>query len=307
MTDVLVAALCSIPADDRETWVRIGMAIKSELGEEGFDLWDRWSRQSDAYKVADARAVWKSCKPTGGITIASLYHEAKSNGWQGEAPVVRQVDPGEQRRRVEDRAKADAERRLRQQRQIGYARALIQRCEYGPHPYLLAKGFPEENGLLAAGYLIIPMRHYRTNEVQSVQMIDAEGRKTFLKEAPASEAVFKMGRGVERFYCEGYATALSIREALKHLYRDKVAEVCVCFSAGNLTKVANPQGRGFVIADNDASGTGEKYARKTGLPYWMPPEVGMDANDYHQQYGIAALAEALRETLIAASREAAHV
>ena len=297
MTDVLAAALYSIPADDREMWVRMGMAIKSQLGDAGFDLWDRWSRQSESYEPADAKAVWRSCKPTGGITIASLYHEAKASGWQGEVPVMPQVDPVEQRRRIEDRAKADAKRRLRQQRQIGYARALIQQCEYGPHPYLLAKGFPEEKGLIAAGDLIIPMRHYRTNEVQSVQMIDAEGRKTFLKEAPASEAVFKMGRGVERFYCEGYATALSIREALKHLYRDKSAEVWVCFSAGNLAKVANPQGRGCVIADNDASGTGEKVARKTGLPYWMPPEVGMDANDFAQEFGIEALAGALRRVL----------
>ena len=146
MTDVLAAALYSIPADDREMWVRMGMAIKSELGEEGFDLWDRWSRQSESYEPADAKAVWRSCKPTGGITIASLYHEAKASGWQGEAPVAPQVDPVEQRRRIEDRAEADAKRRLRQQRQIGYARALIQKCEYGPHPYLLGEGVPRREG-----------------------------------------------------------------------------------------------------------------------------------------------------------------
>ena len=42
---------------------------------------------------------------------------------------------------------------------------------------------------------------------------------------------------------------------------------------------------------------GEKYAKQTGLPYWMPPEPGTDANDYHQAHGVEALADALREVL----------
>lgn len=38
-------ALQFIPSTDRDTWLRMGMAIKSELGEAGFELWDNWSRQ----------------------------------------------------------------------------------------------------------------------------------------------------------------------------------------------------------------------------------------------------------------------
>ncbi len=34
------AALGCIPADDRALWVRIGMAIKAGLGEDGFELWE---------------------------------------------------------------------------------------------------------------------------------------------------------------------------------------------------------------------------------------------------------------------------
>ena len=41
-------ALRHIPADDRDLWLRIGMAIKAGMGEDGFDLWDDWSRSSDA-------------------------------------------------------------------------------------------------------------------------------------------------------------------------------------------------------------------------------------------------------------------
>ncbi|WP_244101400.1 PriCT-2 domain-containing protein, partial [Burkholderia ambifaria] len=34
------AALSHVPADDRDTWVQMGMAIKAEFGEAGFDFWD---------------------------------------------------------------------------------------------------------------------------------------------------------------------------------------------------------------------------------------------------------------------------
>ena len=61
----------------------------------------------------------------------------------------------------------------------------------------------------------------------------------------------------------------------------------VCFSAGNIPVVADwtrpktRRSRIMVIADNDASGAGERAAKKTGFRYWMPPVVGMDANDWH--------------------------
>ena len=51
-----------------------------------------------------------------------------------------------------------------------------------------------------------------------------------------------------------------------------------------------------VVADNDKPvaqfgglGTGEFYARRTGLPWAMPPAVGTDANDLHQGEGLVAL------------------
>ena len=51
-----------------------------------------------------------------------------------------------------------------------------------------------------------------------------------------------------------------------------------------------------MIADHDTGGAGERAAKKTGKPYWVPPEVG-DANDFHQAHGIKALSG----NLIAAS------
>uniref|UniRef100_UPI000491DF60 PriCT-2 domain-containing protein n=1 Tax=Chitinilyticum litopenaei TaxID=1121276 RepID=UPI000491DF60 len=54
------AALAHIPAHDRDTWVCMAMAVKSELGEAGFNLWDDWSQSADNYQPKAARAVWKS-------------------------------------------------------------------------------------------------------------------------------------------------------------------------------------------------------------------------------------------------------
>ena len=33
-----------IPADSRETWVAVGMGIKAEFGESGWDAWNDWSQ-----------------------------------------------------------------------------------------------------------------------------------------------------------------------------------------------------------------------------------------------------------------------
>ena len=101
MTDTLSAALYSIHSDARETWVSMAMALKSELGPSGFSLWDEWSRQSESYRAPDARAVWRSVKANGGITIATLYHEAKAHGWQGEKPATIPISDDERRRRAE--------------------------------------------------------------------------------------------------------------------------------------------------------------------------------------------------------------
>jgi putative DNA primase/helicase len=62
----------------------MGMAIKAELGDSGFDVWDIWSQQSDSYNAKSAQDVWKSINPNGGVTIATLFYEAKQHGWHDD-------------------------------------------------------------------------------------------------------------------------------------------------------------------------------------------------------------------------------
>src|SRR6185437_6879347 len=84
-------ALFFIPADDREIWISCGMAVKAELGEAGFDLWDEWCATSDSYRARDAAAVWRSFKASGGVTIGTLLHIAQQYGYRCDShykPVV---------------------------------------------------------------------------------------------------------------------------------------------------------------------------------------------------------------------------
>ncbi len=74
------SALSYISSDDRDTWVRTGMALKSTGSVSAYGLWNEWSQTSSKYKADDMEKRWAGLKPAD-ITIASLFHEAKKYGW----------------------------------------------------------------------------------------------------------------------------------------------------------------------------------------------------------------------------------
>jgi putative DNA primase/helicase len=131
-------------------------------------------------------------------------------------------------------------------------------------------------------------------ELVGCQVVDADGGKKFLFGQKTANASFDFDNKGKHYLCEGYATALSLRHALRSLKRNYV--IHVCFSAGNLLKLAQKFG-GFVIADNDESGTGERVAKQAGLPYWMSDVVGEDANDAHQRLGLFKFTQSLTKSL----------
>lgn len=194
----------------------------------------------------------------------------------------------------------EAETAARQGEARSIAEDMVKRAMLAPHPYLAAKGFPQEVGLVLDGDLLIPMREFRLyRQVNSIQRINAAGEKLFLPGGKAKGSVFFIGpfMATERWLVEGYATGLSVRVALRELHRD--AQVVVCFSASNLAHIGclvRPlRMKAYVMADNDESQAGERAAVETELPWTMPPEVGFDANDYHQQRGLRALVALIRE------------
>ena len=185
--------------------------------------------------------------------------------------------------------------------QDGYAQAAVKAQEAisksrpRTHIYLTVKGFPDETGLVLNDRLIIPMRNVRTNDIQGYQEIwwnlEIKGySKKMLYGMRAKEAVYFMGKrnAPEFWLVEGYATGLSVRDALKKACVD--ATVVVCFSANNMVLVANIlTGRKFIFADNDSSKTGETAAKSTGCKWTIADEIGDDANDIHRKQGLLAL------------------
>ena len=73
-------ALCAIPADDRDLWVRMGHALKT-IGDQGRALWLEWSQKSTKYEAGDAAAKWDSFRPTT-TDYRAVFAEAQRRGWQ---------------------------------------------------------------------------------------------------------------------------------------------------------------------------------------------------------------------------------
>jgi len=69
------------PDCERERWIEIGMALRDEFGDTACGLWHSWSKGSSKYKAHEAQAQWRSFHKTG-ITIATLYDRARSEGWK---------------------------------------------------------------------------------------------------------------------------------------------------------------------------------------------------------------------------------
>lgn len=78
-------ALQSIASDDREIWVKVGQAIQNEMPtQEGFTLWDAWSRGSAKYDPQDQIRVWRSFKVKGfaGVGLNTVFAMAQQAGWK---------------------------------------------------------------------------------------------------------------------------------------------------------------------------------------------------------------------------------
>lgn len=213
--------------------------------------------------------------------------------WQAEGDSA--MDPGKARKLVEA---AHRDIREKQDKAAQKAAHILHNCQVGFHPYLEKKGFKGEQGYIwkheTDGLLLaIPMRVGQ--RLVGCQIINEEGGKKFLFGQRTSEATFTFDNRGPHVLCEGYATALSIKAAMKVLKRRYTLHVC--FSAGNMKKVADTLPGGLVIADNDASRTGQNTAEQIGWPYWMPDTVGMDANDQHQRDGVFRFSQSLDKVI----------
>jgi phage/plasmid primase-like uncharacterized protein len=159
------------------------------------------------------------------------------------------------------------------------------------HGYLARKGIqPNGARVTGDGRLIVPL--YDTdNELSSLQYISVDGEKRYHSGGSTLECFNALGTDEKKstiYVAEGFATSASIYEETNQL-------TYIAYSASNIPNVVKYIREIYgasqsicVIADNDESGVGRKYADQASAKYncnvVMPPEKG-DANDYKQSGG----------------------
>ncbi|RWI60265.1 MAG: hypothetical protein EOQ93_03110 [Mesorhizobium sp.] len=259
----------------------------------------------------------KSGKGDGRVIVNELHVTAWN--WQtGERATVGLKDdlsPVDRRKIAQDIEAANKKKKQRAKDAAEKAQALIAKAAPSQHLYLATKGFPHERGLVIdaavvraiggefSSYLlpdgggeralVIPARI--GSQVTSLQLIWEDGTKKFLAGGEMDLASHRVSAGAFTWFCEGYATALSLRTALKGLHRSDC--ILCCFSAYNVLAVSRSMKRpSAILTDNDKPlpqfgdlGTGEYYARQSNVPYLMPPQLGDDLNDVHLREGTFAV------------------
>lgn len=233
----------------------------------------------------------------------------------------RPADPKVEAQRRAREAEREAERRQVERICVDIVRG----CRTDVHPYLKAKGFPEEKGLVCddprdffpsgrlgemlanalpetqGPLLIIPGRVGKT--ITTVQFIAPDGTKKNILRGVMSGASHRIATGRDTWVCEGIATAMTVRAALRLLGAS--VTVLSAFSASNVGQVAEAIAGSRIAADHDKPvesleglGAGEFYARRSGRKWVMPPALGDDFNDMHQREGLRAVALHLREVMM---------
>ena len=262
--DRIREALQFIDPSDRETWLRMGMAIKSELADTGFDLWEAWSLQAESFNTKDARDVWKSIRAGGKVTIGTLFYEAKANGWRDDG-MHQKPTPEElaERRRIAAERAAQEEAEIARERAdtAKKAAAILKAATEAKadHPYLSRKrvspvatlreidagaaaailGYPPKSGgdLLTGRLLVVPVK--QGDGISTLELIDESGRKAALAGRGSKVGGYWAterlpdgdGAGLTLQIGEGVATGLSASQATGH-------PAIAALSSGNLPAVA---------------------------------------------------------------------
>jgi len=156
------------------------------------------------------------------------------------------------------------------------------------HPYLAKKGIGVHGARATGdGRLVVPL-YDPDGTISSLQYIDHQGGKLYHPGGQTGGKFWQIGTMDEPgtlYVAEGFATAATIHETTNR-------PVVVAYSASNLVPVTGTlrdmHGATqdiVIVADNDSSGVGQRYAEQASAKYGarmvMPPIQG-DANDYAQ-------------------------
>ena len=142
------------------------------------------------------------------------------------------------------------------------AKFIWEKAIEGNNEYVDRKKIKPYSAKLYKGLMVIPI--YNDGDLQSVQMISADGKKKFLSGTKKQGSYLQLGEIVDKIIlCEGWATGCSLHEATG-------MAVIVAWDAYNLVPVAKmfkklyPDAKMIIAGDNDygkAENVGAKYAK----------------------------------------------
>jgi putative DNA primase/helicase len=156
------------------------------------------------------------------------------------------------------------------------------------HPYLKRKGIRTHGARVTPdGRLVVPLYDV-DGTLSTLQYIDHKGGKLYHPGGQTGGKFWMLGTMDEPgtlYVAEGFATAATIHQTVNR-------PVVVSYSASNLVPVTGTLREMYgeaqdivIVADNDKSGVGQRYAEQASAKYGvrmvMPPIEG-DANDYAQ-------------------------
>ena len=178
-------------------------------------------------------------------------------------------------------------------------------------PYLVKKRVKSYGLKCDSGSLLVPVRD-KDRRLRSLQFIDANGKKLFLKGGHASGGYFVIGAAPKEvlYIVEGYATGATVHEATG-------TTVVVAFNSGNVLSVAKTLRQRFpgieivICADDDYRTAGNpgltkakeaaaQIAANVAVPEFGEnrPEKATDFNDMSAHLGLAKVAECLRTATV---------
>lgn len=173
----LRSALTIIRADDRDTWIAVGHALKT-LGDQGRSLWIGWSMTSAKWKPEDARQ-WDTFKPNR-TSYQAVFSMAQELGW---------VNP------KSNQAKSNLDNHS--SRDLTNPGSILQDFDEftTPHPSLLKL----VDGLLGAGHTSVvfaPPSSGKTHFAAWLGVAVATGRNFCGREVTQGPVVYMSGEGV---------------------------------------------------------------------------------------------------------------
>lgn len=290
------------PDMEREEWAKIGMSIKSEMGDYGITLFDTWSQGADNYKAADVKSTWRSINGKGGVGIGTLFHIAKEGGYQPEqievSPAQQAVFAQQAAARAVKRKAADAKEETARQKGYETAATLADKrlkkttpADPG-HDYLKPK-LVDGIAMRQDGTTLMTAMQDETGKIWNIERITAKGkkgltggrRKGLFCRIPGSESIV---------IAEGVATAESCHMA--------TGWTALCaFGKANLQAVAEiarrkkPDTRIVIAADVGSEKHAQQAAAAVDAEVAIPPlqQDGADFNDLHVAEGLDAVKQAL--------------